>query len=86
MTQYIPVSNEAAGLALSGKLYELVRPPSVRNPGDSQFLGGVLQDKNGNWFVEIKDRDAILPIHAGLSDAEIASIVDEIEKLEDLLP
>lgn len=85
MTTYYPVPNEAAGLALSARLWDLVVP--VKPPGTATTrMYAVVQAADGSWHLEVPDDHATAHLAAELTAAQIEAAVNEIEKLEDATP
>lgn len=85
MTTYYPVPSEAAGLSLSAALWDMVRPPQNRQPGETTArLYAVVEDAGGQWWLEVPDDHAIMQLSASLTQQQINDAVNEIERLEDM--
>lgn len=80
---YIPVPSKEAGEALSAALWDAVRPPETRGPEDTARLAAPVVDASGDWWLELDDDYESIML-AQLSEAQIATLVDEIKRVEDM--
>lgn len=86
MPQYLPVSSEQAGMDLSAALWDLASPPATRSAGATTiYYCGVVEDANGQWYLEIPDHLPLI-ISPLVTEAQLAAVVNHIEQQEDRLP
>jgi len=68
---YVPAP---AAEALSRGLWNLSRPPELRQPGDTELMFGWVDDLEGNRWLEVKDDFSII-VHPKAELGEIAEIL-----------
>lgn len=80
MTTYYPVENQQAGEEISARLWELCRPPEVRQPNEITVrLYNTVRDALGGWWLEVPDHYAAVPVSAEITQAQIDAAVNSIE-------
>lgn len=69
-TRYVPCTSAENGDAMSRHLYDLSRPPGVKQPGETEFLFARCMDAAGVTWLEVVT-DYVIPVHV---DAELDGI------------